>query len=163
MTTRTKEPKCCCCGVRVGLGILFALYIIFGIYALAVGAFGQGAASLLGGLIGMYAVVKKSAKAATVSLILFILAELISLAFSIYYMAVVGQTVDMLIQNVQNNNTVGYTDEQIDTLRTSYKSSLLISYGVSMAIGIVITVLIAERMVAYRKWLKTKRNTFEDN
>eukprot|EP00834_Sanchytrium_tribonematis_P001450 NODE_35_length_36362_cov_0.944434.p26 type:complete len:164 gc:universal NODE_35_length_36362_cov_0.944434:4339-4830(+) len=158
---RSKEPKCCCCGVRIGLGILFVLSLIFGILGLVGRNYGQGACMVVGGLVGLFAVVKKSVKAATFTLYFFILTQLISVAFGIYYITTIGSAVDAAIDDAKkNNDNTDLSPDQIESLRGATKSYYYAIYIIGLVISVIITILVSERMIAFRKWLKTKRSTY---
>eukprot|EP00835_Amoeboradix_gromovi_P000711 NODE_26_length_35450_cov_0.398320.p21 type:complete len:162 gc:universal NODE_26_length_35450_cov_0.398320:17102-16617(-) len=161
MTTRTKEPKCCCCGVRVGLGILFFLSLVFGIIDFVFGSFGQGTCMVVGGIIGLFAVIKKSSAATVLALVLFIITQMISIALSIYAMTALKPFIISEFPYQKDDNSVTLSDEEVDKLRASSTTSAYAVYGISLAVSVIFTILISERMITYRKWLKTKRNTFE--
>ena len=158
---RTKEPKCCCCKVRVGLSILFILSILFGIYGLVTGNYVQGAINLTSGVVGMASVFKKSVKLATFSVAIYILLQLASIAISIYNIANVDAAVNAQVDILQKDGSFS-SGTDIGSVKSGLKEFVYIFAGIAMALNIIFAILITERMIAYRKWLKTERNTFEN-
>eukprot|EP00835_Amoeboradix_gromovi_P000705 NODE_26_length_35450_cov_0.398320.p15 type:complete len:220 gc:universal NODE_26_length_35450_cov_0.398320:15149-14490(-) len=172
MRSKAIEPNCCCCGIRIGMLVLFVLSILFGIskfvivfenfsLAFIVFSYIHASSMILCGMFGVYAVMKSSSKAIYVSIFLYVINQAISLSFCIFSLIVTRDEVDKQISHLQLTKTNSFTDEQLHGLRDTVSSSLYLVYSISLVCTVVLTPFVVERMMSYRKWLKYTRQTFE--
>ena len=173
------EPKCCCCGVRLGLGILYVLIFIGGIINIATsfttGYTGGyvpliaisvviGVLEVLSGVVGMISIKKMESRWANKALKSFIALFVITWVLQIINIVLMNVYFDDIVKNNLDNNLSSLEgqadDATIDAIRKNNeqytsisRTSLIVGPIVSLVVSIVIVALIANRMKAYQKWL----------
>ena len=156
-----KEPKCCCCGVRIGLGILYALILVFSIYGIIASAKSVYVPTMATGIVGsilttiasavgLWSIQKQESKFATKALWIFIGCQVVHLIIYIIEIVLVGAAVDYTLTQPPYD---AQDQEVVNTARTVAKSLIIVGGIIGITITVVISGLIAHRTLAYKKWL----------
>ena len=160
---RSPEPKCCCCGVTVGLGVLYVLLLIGGIIefasignvkdALSIAvAVLQGILLIVASFIGAGSIMKPTVKHASHAMYFYAAMEGIFIILSIIPLATVNATVDAQLATYKDKNpTVSDTDLQ--SIKTTAVTAVISATVIGIVISLVIVGLIIQRMYLYKKWL----------
>eukprot|EP00835_Amoeboradix_gromovi_P002566 NODE_148_length_17471_cov_0.413136.p9 type:complete len:181 gc:universal NODE_148_length_17471_cov_0.413136:17165-16623(-) len=160
-----KEPKCCCCGVRLGLGLLYALLLIMGIANIVsytqsydILTVIQGIVFLACGFVGFLSIAKPSVKNAKMAIWFYAGSYILSLALGIVSLVMLNNQVNDI--SIPESSTAGLTKSQKDQVGATTEIAKKTILTTSITIGIVGLVLatlvyglIIHRMFAYKKWL----------
>eukprot|EP00834_Sanchytrium_tribonematis_P005562 NODE_345_length_9042_cov_0.258973.p7 type:complete len:173 gc:universal NODE_345_length_9042_cov_0.258973:6832-7350(+) len=167
-----EEPKCCCCGVRLGLSILYLLVLIGGILnfvagagSIALGSGTSGALSIvqgvlyvIGAIVGFASITTQKVKVAAAAMWIYVVMITINIIIYIISLAMVSAAVDDAVAQEKAANP-DFTDDQVNALKSVRTSAIIASGAVGIGLTLLIGGLIVQRMYLYKKWLAEKEGS----
>ena len=161
---RTPEPMCCCCGVRMGLGILYSLVLIGAVINFATAGSGssaalpivQGLLNLLSGVVGLASIFNPKVKTAALAMYIYCGLQAVSIVVSIIVIviSISPASLDVVRDQVKSGNP-NYTDSQVQSVVDFYKNYFISVGIITIGITLIFIGLIVNRMLAYKNWLAT--------
>ena len=148
-----REPHCCCCHVRSGLGLLSIAILLYGIVLLIFGTYLVGCFLVAAGGIAFIASLFNRSKLFAIAGVLFGGLMIFILVSSIVFIVQLPNYINsMYDSDVKNNAVIGSQSRQ-----QIYKSWLSM-YVVSLVLSVLLGLIVLNRMFAQYKFLRQVGN-----
>eukprot|EP00834_Sanchytrium_tribonematis_P007214 NODE_621_length_5335_cov_0.249618.p3 type:complete len:176 gc:universal NODE_621_length_5335_cov_0.249618:1948-1421(-) len=163
-----REPKCCCCGVRLGLCIMYALFLIGGSVDIAKGStyvdlgfksegaiyIIQGIVFIVASMVGFLSIKTQKVKTANTAMWTFVALITVAIILSIISLSMMGTTINQTIDQEKSNPSS--TDATIKALKATTTTALVAGGIVVIGLTLIFGGIVVQRMYLYKKWLVSR-------
>eukprot|EP00835_Amoeboradix_gromovi_P000706 NODE_26_length_35450_cov_0.398320.p16 type:complete len:172 gc:universal NODE_26_length_35450_cov_0.398320:16016-15501(-) len=165
------EPtSCSCCPIRLGLITLFTFNITFGIVSLLMISENWGGLIIImehlhsscmitSGVVGIIAMYTNKKRLIQISMVVYLIAEVIAIGNYIYILSVMEKVVDKSM-----NKYKGYAfeqenyEEKMQSIRKHTRIGLYLFFTGLLSFSIILMPIAINWMLIYTKWLKKERS-----
>eukprot|EP00835_Amoeboradix_gromovi_P006091 NODE_658_length_5456_cov_0.429158.p2 type:complete len:220 gc:universal NODE_658_length_5456_cov_0.429158:2212-1553(-) len=159
---RSTEPVCCCCGVKIGLQITYAIFAFLGIILILDAArfsfdgflLIEGLLVLCGAIIGLSSISNTSRSRKLLNSSFYIspligitLLSVVVTEYVFYGEAYVRDTNRLKISNPS------ITDDEVESNNRAIRTSLAIDGIIRIGIGAIVYIVLRNRTIAYINWI----------
>eukprot|EP00834_Sanchytrium_tribonematis_P007213 NODE_621_length_5335_cov_0.249618.p2 type:complete len:194 gc:universal NODE_621_length_5335_cov_0.249618:1082-501(-) len=178
-----KEPKCCCGGIRLGLCIMYAFFLLGGVLSFVTGSalidYGQSTYGVLNFVTGPAGIDYGQSTYGAISIVQGVIYVLVSLigfasiksqkvkiansamwsfvvaiiAIIILYIVILSTAGAIINERFDQMDSIGFKGNQLSAAKNAEKSTLVAQGIASIGLTIIFGGIIAQRLFLYKKWL----------